>query len=197
MKKIFAIVSSILCSVVAVAQVQIGEPAYGGNGCPKGSAAIVMTEDGRTMSVLFDKYIAEAGFTTGKRIDRASCNLRIPIHVPAGYSVTLMKVDYRGFNAVPSGGSTTFNAEYFYAGSKGGKHQKKTHGPKNDEFTTTDDVVAVSWSPCGKDMIFGVNTSAVAVANSRMDQTMIIIDSADFTQQDLGLIYSFDVRRCE
>ncbi len=183
-------------SLSAAAHFNLGSPSYGGNGCPAGTAAVVVSEDRQTMSVLFDQFKAEAGNTTGRRIDRASCNLRIPLRVEAGYSVALIKVDYRGFNAMAVGGSTTFNAEYFYAGSRGPKHTRKFRGPLADEFTIGNQVVSQVWSPCGKDVIFGINASATAIADSSMQQTLMIVDTADLTAKDLGLRYLFSFRRC-
>lgn len=186
----------LVLSFSASAHFQLGRPSYGGNGCPAGTASVVVSEDRQTLSVLFDRFIAEAGNTTGRRIDRASCNLRIPMRLDAGYSVALIKVDYRGFNAVPTGGSTTFNAEYFYAGSRGPKQTRKFRGPMADDFIVGYNVVSEVWSACGKDVIFGVNASATAMADSSMQQTMMIVDSADLAAQDAGLRYSFRFRRC-
>ncbi len=195
MKSVFFF-GTLVLAFSASAHFQLGQPSYGGNGCPAGTASVVVSEDRQTMSVLFDRFLAEAGNTTGRRIDRASCNLRIPMRLEAGYSVALIKVDYRGFNAVPVGGSTTFNAEYFYAGSRGPKHTRKFRGPIADEFTIGNQVVSQVWSPCGKDVIFGINASATAMANSSMQQTMMIVDTADLAAQDAGLRYSFSFRRC-
>lgn len=184
-------------SFAANAQVQIGSPAYGGNGCPQGTASISVTPDGQTMSVLFDQFQAEAGNTTGRRIARASCNMRIPMHVPAGYSVSIIHADYRGFAAVPGGGAyATFNSEFFFAGGQSQKTTKKITGPMNDEFLISSDSMAAAWSPCGTDVILAVNTSATSMSNSAMQQTMMIVDSLDMTQQNLGLIYSINYRRC-
>ncbi|MBC7466703.1 MAG: DUF4360 domain-containing protein, partial [Bdellovibrio sp.] len=65
-------------SVSSLAQMQLGQPTYGGNGCPQGTASVSLSDDSKTMSVLFDQFSSEAGSTTGRRVDRASCNLRIP-----------------------------------------------------------------------------------------------------------------------
>lgn len=179
------------------AQIKLGQPQYGGNGCPSGSASVSLTEDGKIMSVLFDQFKAEAGNTTGRRIDRSSCNLRIPIQVPQGYSVALIGIDYRGFNAVPYGGAyTEFNAEYFYAGARGPRFKRRFQGPLSGEYLINNQLVAtnVVWSPCGREVIFGINASATAMANSSMQQTMMIVDSADI---NAGILYQFSWRRCQ
>lgn len=195
--KALVTLATLVLALSAEAQIRLGTPSYGGNGCPAGSASVSITEDGKTMSVLFDQFKAEAGNTTGRRIDRAACNLRVPIQVPQGYSVALIGVDYRGFNAIPgSGAYTEFNAEYFYAGSRGPRFSRRFQGPQNDEYLINNKLIATSmvWSACGKEVIFGINAAATAMANSSMQQTMMIVDSADISA---GILYQFSWRRCQ
>ncbi len=195
MKSILFLVSFLL-SLSAFAQFKIGDVSYGGNGCPNGSASIVMTEERKTISILFDQFKAEAGNTTGKRIDRANCNLRIPLQVEPGYSMALIKVDYRGFSAVPAGGSATFDADYIFAGAKGPKHNKKFNRPGSAEFLISNPIEVQAWSACGKNIMFGINATAIAMTNSQMEQTMMIVDSADINMSNPGIVYSFTSRKC-
>jgi len=197
-KSLIVLSALVLASAAAEAQsgISLGDPAYGGNGCPAGSASVTITPDGKTMSVLFDSFAAEAGNTTGRRIDRKSCNLRVPVRVPQGYSVALIAVDYRGFNAIPGNGAyNEFRAEYFYAGSKGPVFQKRFTGPQADSYEITNKLLATNliWSQCGKEVIFSVNASATAMSNSQMQQTMMVVDSADISA---GILYQFQWRRC-
>ena len=195
--KVLVTVASLVFAVAAQAQIKLGQPQYGGNGCPSGTASISLTEDGKTMSVLFDQFKAEAGNTTGRRVDRSSCNLRIPVQVPQGYSMALIGIDYRGFNAVPVGGAyTEFNAEYFYAGARGPRFSRRFQGPQSGEYLINNQLVATNlvWSPCGREVIFGINASATAMAPSSMQQTMMVVDSADI---NAGILYQFSWRRCQ
>ncbi len=194
MKSILFFTSFIL-SLSAYAQFRIGEVHYGGNGCPNGSASVVLTDDRRTISILFDQFKAEAGNTTGKRVDRANCNLRIPMQVDPGYAVALIKVDYRGFSSIPVGGSATFDADYIFAGARGSKHNKKVNGPVSDEFLVSNQIQAQAWSACGKSIMFGINATATATTNSSMEQAMMIVDSADIDTNP-GIVYSFTSKRC-
>ena len=81
--------------------VRLGSPAYGGSGCPRGSAAVALSPDAKSLSILFDNFIVEAGGDSGRRTARKTCNVAIPVHVPQGYSVSILKIDYRGFNSIP------------------------------------------------------------------------------------------------
>ncbi len=196
--KSLLVLSAILMATASAeaSRISLGEPAYGGNGCPAGSASITVTGDGQTMSVLFDSFAAEAGNTTGRRVDRKSCNLRVPVRVPNGYSVALIGVDYRGFNAIPGAGAyNDFRAEYFYAGSRGPVFNKRFKGPQADSFQITNKLIATNliWSACSKEVIFSINASATSMSNSRMEQTMMIVDSIDISA---GMLYHFQLRRC-
>jgi len=186
-----------MCSSAVLAQgLQIGEPKYGGTGCPQGSASVSLSPGGDAVSLIFDQYVAEAGRTNGRRIDRKSCNISIPVAVPSGYSVAVFQIDYRGFNAIPAGGMSRLDAEYFWAGSRGPRVSRVFTGPTDDNYTVTDQLIAstIVWTPCGQqNVVLRANTSMMAQANSRMDQTMATVDSADVSS---GLIYHMQFRRC-
>lgn len=173
--------------------IYLGEAGYGGNGCPSGSASVTLSPDAKALSILFDQYSAEAG--NGRSIDRKSCNIAIPVHVPQGMSVSIIEVDYRGYVSAPAGGSASFRTEYFFAGSRGPTFSKNFTGPYDDEYTLKSNLglSSVVWSACGADVNLRVNTSMVAKTNRRMDTTLATVDSADFKA---GLIYHLQWRRC-
>lgn len=185
----------VLSSQANAQSIKLGTPAYGGNGCPAGSASVTVSPDQSAISVLFDQFITEAGNTTGRRLDRKSCNLSIPVKVPNGYSVAILQVDYRGYNAVPRGAYNRFEAEYFWAGARGPRITRQFNGPVNDSYTLTDDLVAstVVWSPCGANINMRINASMMSMSNTRMEQTLGTVDSVDLSS---GLIYHVQFRRC-
>lgn len=177
------------------ADIKLGGAAYGGTGCPGGSASVTLSPDSTALSILFDTYVAEAGGNTGKTIDRKSCNISIPVFVPQGFSVAVFKVDYRGYTAVPAAGQAKFDAEYFWAGARGPKMSRILTGPYNDNYTLTDELNTTStvWTPCGASVNLRVNTSMMAQTNARREQTLATVDSADVSS---GLIYHLQWRRC-
>lgn len=182
-------------TVHAQSPLRLGTPAYGGTGCPAGSASVSVSPDQSSVSILFDQFLTEAGIATGRRIDRKSCNFSIPVQVPQGYSVSVFQVDYRGYNAVPYGGQNRFDAEYFWAGARGPRISRQFRGPLNDTYTVTDDLVASAlvWTPCGANVNLRVNASMMSMSNSYGEQTLGTVDSADISS---GLIYHLQWRRC-
>lgn len=174
---------------------KLGDPAYGGTGCPVGSAMATVSPDQQSLSILFDNYVSEAGYTTGRQIDRKSCNVTIPVTVPQGYSVAVFQVDYRGFNALPAGAQSRFNAEYFWAGSRGPIASRNFMGPLNSDYTFSNALAATSlvWAPCGASVNLRINTSLMVNTNSAFEQAMSTVDSADIKS---GMIYHLQWRRC-
>jgi hypothetical protein len=196
MKKALLTVGVLIGSAAfAQSGLTLGTPAFGGNGCPAGTVSSAITDDGSAISILFDEYIAEAGRTTGRRLDRKACNVSIPVNVPQGISVAVIKVDYRGFNSLPAGSTSQFNVEYFFAGSQGPRYTENFRGPLEDDYLITNNLVASAlvWSPCGQQVILRANSSMRATANNRMDQTLATVDSADV---QAGLVYHLQWRRC-
>ena len=175
--------------------IRLGNPSYGGSGCPAGSASISMGLDKRDISILFDQYMAVAGGGAGVSLDRKSCNLAIPVHVPQGYSISVFEVDYRGFASVPRGGLGQFRVEYFFAGSEGARANKTYVGPYERDFTISHELEAeaVVWSKCGEDVILRVNSSVLARSNRQMDDVIMSMDSTDISSQ---LVYHVSWKRC-
>jgi hypothetical protein len=190
-----AIALSALSLTAHAQELRLGQPAYGGTGCPSGSASVTVSPDQSALSILFDSYVTESGATTGRAVDRKSCNISIPVTVPSGYSVAVFQVDYRGYNLVPRGGMAKFDAEYFWAGARGPRVSRTYTGPTNENFSISDGLVATTmvWSPCGADVILRTNTSLMSKSNARGEQAMSMVDSADITS---GLVYRLQYRRC-
>jgi len=193
-----ACLSVLFAATTAMADIQgisLGNPSYGGTGCPAGSASVTLSPDATALSLLFDSYVAEAGGNTGRRLDRKSCNVAVPVNVPGGFSVSVISVDYRGFNAVPAGGMTQFNVEYFFAGSSGPRFQKTFVGPRNSDYLLTNTLIASAlvWSPCGAQVNLRTNSSIQAISNQRNDQTLMAVDSVDISA---GILYKLQWRQC-
>ena len=174
--------------------IQLGLPAYGGNGCPQGTADAVLSPDAKKLSIIFDSFMAEAGSMVGKRIDRKACNLAIPVHVPQGLSVSLVKVDYRGYVSVPRRAQARFTANYFFAGQRGPRLSKVFRNV-DDDYLINDSLVLTGevWSPCGADTILRINSSMLARTNRHGDDVLATVDSADL---DAGLEFHLQWRTC-
>jgi hypothetical protein len=166
-----------------------GNIATGGSGCPEGSASATVSPDGQELSILFDKFVADA---TKPAESRKSCNLAIPIKVPAGYQVSLYTVDYRGYIAPDTTGK--LRVEYFFAGQKGPVYSKTLTG--ETDYTETQELLASSFSACGDSVNMRVNASMVAKGKG-----IATVDSLDLAHQTVvsipkHLIYHLKYQVC-
>ena len=174
--------------------ISLGVPGYGGSGCPSDSVSATISPDGKSLSLLFDNYIVEAGGETGKAFDRKTCNVAIPVHVPQGRSVSVLKVDYRGFNQLPRGTRSQFNVEYFFAGKRGPAFAQTFSGPKEADYLISNQIVAdaMIWSACGEDVNLRTNSS-IRVNTTRNQQAMATVDTQDV---NAAIIYQLQWREC-
>jgi hypothetical protein len=196
MKKSLGVLISLFLVGSAIADgIQLGNPAYNGTGCPLGSAAVTLSPDQKSLSILFDQFVAEAGMSTGKSMERKNCNIAVPVHVPQGYSVSIFQVDYRGYTFVPRGATARFDVEYFFAGQKGPKYTRNFSGPLDSDYFIEHGLLTENlvWSACGADVNLRVNSSLMARTNLSWEDIMATVDSADV---QAGLIYHIRWRKC-
>lgn len=198
MKTAGILLASLFLATAAHAQaddISLGTPGYGGSGCPANSVAATLSPDGKALSLLFDEYVVEAGGETGKSFDRKTCNVAIPVHVPQGRSVSVLAIDYRGFNQLPRGARSQFSVEYFFAGSRGPSFAKTFTGPKEADYLITNKLVAdaLVWSPCGQDVNLRTNSS-IRVSTTRNQEAMATVDTQDVKA---AIIYQLQWRKCK
>lgn len=186
----------------SVPGLRMHQPQYAGTGCPSGTASAILSPDGRTLSVLFDSYVAEAGHHVGTLRDAKGCQVNIPFSVPSGYAVQVVKMDYRGFTSLPNGSRSTFGAGFRFlevngreTGARRVLRSNVMLGPKTENFTLTSLVPAVSFSPCGKDFVLAAESHLNIQSNRSGEQAVSTVDSLDAVQTPV--VYSLRWTRCE
>jgi len=180
--------------VFAGGDISLGEPGYGGTGCPDGTVSVTLSPDQKSLSLLFDQYQMAVGGETGKSFDRKSCNIAIPVHVPQGLSVSILNIDFRGFNHLPLSATSQFNVEYFFAGTRGPSFQRKFSGPLDEDYLVNNELAAraVVWSGCGADVNLRTNSS-MRVKTVSNKEAMASIDSEDV---NAAIVYQLQWRSC-
>lgn len=89
--------------------VYIVDVAFGGTGCPEGTTSAVLSEDAGALSILFDGFVAEGS-------DAEACTMAVVLSVPAGFTVALTGVEYRGYARTPGSGDARLAAPVLFAG---------------------------------------------------------------------------------
>ena len=176
--------------------VTIEKVGYAGNACPAGSASVVLANDKKSVSVLFDDYIAEAGGHGQRTFSRKKCDIAFGLKVPNGLSVALINADYRGFLDLPRRAKATFSRNYFFAGSRGPRLKKTWKGTRSDDFLVKDRMGVMSrvYSKCGADVILRSKTAAT-LRTRRGQEAMIGVDSVDLTSKTV-FRYNFSWKKC-
>lgn len=164
---------------------ELGEPSYAGSGCQPHTVSAALSPDATSMSVLFDSYTIEAGsgfFSTSRKY----CDITIPIFVPQGYRVGIIRADYRGFNDLPGGAQSQFKVEYFLAGQTTNSYTEVYNGPLTSNFLLQDTVNTqnVYWSNCGYPTNFRINTDISVFSNSVNGYASTTLDTADISIND-------------
>ncbi len=195
MKKTLLLTSALLGSVAFADDIRLGQPGYGGTGCPAGTVSATLSPDFKSLSILFDEYVVNTGGNTGKLKDRKGCNVSIPVHVPQGFTVSIIGVDYRGYNNLPSGASSEFNVEYFFAGKRGPSYRRRFYGQLDSNYTITNtlEATAMVWSRCGADVILRSNSDMKVQTNSWGEEASSTVDSIDI---DASIVYRLSWKHC-
>lgn len=194
-KVIFCALLSVFSLSSFADELRLEEPTYGGTGCPAGSASAALSPDKKSLTLLFDQYAVSTGGATNKISDRKACNIAVPVHVPSGMTISIFKIDYRGFNNLPLGAYAMFNVEYFFAGTRGPGYRKTFNGPLSDNYLLNNDLQgqAIIWSPCGEDVLLRANTNMFVKTTPNMAEAMSTVDSVDVKA---GIQYHLNWQRC-
>lgn len=176
---------------LSVPPIEIIDADYGGTGCPEGTASVVIV--GNTLSILFDEYMAETSY--GNQTARKTCNYAVALEIDPGYTVALLKIDYRGFADIPENGFGRLRAEYFWAGQQGPVYNRTFSAGSFGDWMETDFVGGAVWSPCGGEVIARGNTSILARKSSPYSskEAEVQVDSLDL---QAGVVYYFEWNKC-
>lgn len=165
-----------------------------GTGCATLGDPVIQ---GNTITFILTDYIAAK---EGTGIARATCDIAVEIDLPAGVTISLDDVIYRGF-ADGLSTRTQFFREYFFAGVFVGDRRFTITDYNNlgvgnpirddsddyviefGEFTALDEVLSVGASPCGGEVIWRANTSLSVRNSTAASFSLTTIDTVDVANQ--------------
>lgn len=169
-----------------------------GNGCPAGTFSYNLAPDGSSLSVLFDRFVAEAISESDPR-QRSVCNLVLRIRLAPGYAVGIVNADYRGFVHVDGPHSRAVFRSSWVLREHG---QKVANGedlnqifkdPVNDTFFIRSQSPQIQWMGCETRQARLILQSNITAVARRGSQALIAVDSADVTS---GVKYDLAIRPC-
>lgn len=182
---------------------RVSRPQVSGTGCPSGTTDVSLTDDKRTLAILFDEYMVEAGAMNGKNSDKKNCRIKIPVSIPPGHRVAVVNIDYRGFTYIPAGAMGKLSARYFFTDSHGKQisnevvRKEEFVGPVDGEYVLTASLKGrLNWSKCGSNTVLNIQTRLMARTNMNQDDTMATMDSID-GQSSEDITYHLMWEKCQ
>lgn len=175
---------------------------YSGNGCPSGSVAINISDDGKAFTVLYDSFYVD--FENARNPTRivVTCNLGISLHVPQGWSYGLFSLDTRGYASLDRGVNGWQSATYRFPSQTGVKPINLGawlgRGPFDDDYHAYKSIPlsSVKWSPCdGRSKLLAVKTDITLSKGYRSPRAdgIVTVDSQDGELRDQ---YGLTWRKC-
>lgn len=105
-------------------------PQESGSGCLAGSTTALVSEDGATLTVLFDNFQTQLGKGTQKEDHRKFCKIELDVDVPLGYTFAVNNIRWQGYMHLDKGVTANFHSKYYYSDVKRAVSEfTNTNGP--------------------------------------------------------------------
>ena len=170
------------------------------NGCPEGSYKVVLSPDGSSLSILFDKFTLEGSGSTGSTMPRKVCRISAPLNLPANQSIGVYKVDYRGFAKLAKKQETQLEVQYFLGpqgNDRGRVFKRKVKGPHEGDYLFTETLGAGQMKRvgCGTAAVLNVGITLSLDGNLQTGESMSTLDTTDAARSG-ALVYHLDLKKC-
>ncbi|UQA58838.1 DUF4360 domain-containing protein [Polyangium aurulentum] len=172
-----ALVSQPLPSDVFIQSIQAS-----GSGCRTSDSVLpILSDDQQSFIIIFNDM--QLVYPPGTQLQSKSCVAVLDMHVPQGFQISLGTVITRGFASLDPGHRARHTSRYFLAGNPlGATFTSVLRGPMEDVYQSTDRILLGSetWSPCGSNVLLGINTSLFLDASSnRRGASLFNTDTTD------------------
>ena len=176
-------------------EVYIAGITYGGTGCPQGTVSAAFSQNRKTVTMIFDQFVAQTGQGLRPTDARKACQINVDLRYPTGWSYSVVKVDYRGYVGIPAGFTALQTATYYFSGQSGQYVSRSSfNGPMYDDYSVTDqiEISKITWSPCGS-VERGNIKAAVELRGDYSQAGLLTVDSVD---NKVTQIYGIQWKKC-
>ncbi|WP_235921652.1 DUF4360 domain-containing protein [Lentzea tibetensis] len=129
-----------------------------GSGCPAGTSEV--TTRGRTFSVSYSAFFAQAGGGARPTDFRKNCQLNIRVSLPEGYTYGLARSSYNGFAHLEAGATALHRINFYFQGMSSTTYLNYPFsGPMSDDWQSTyrPRPSEIVYSPCGENRNLNIN----------------------------------------
>ncbi|GGP44668.1 DUF4360 domain-containing protein [Saccharothrix coeruleofusca] len=167
-----------------------------GSGCPAGTAEVSAT--GRTFTVSYSSFFAQAGDGADPVHLRRNCQLSIRVSLPANYTYGLARLSYNGFAHLEAGATALHRVStYFQGTSPTTRLDTPFTGPMSREWTATyrPAPADIAYSPCGADRNLNINAE-LRVSPGNSDPSRRSFIAAESSSGTFTTKYELTTRPC-
>lgn len=170
-----------------VTEVRVGNPSYGGSGCPQGTLRVSFAPDYLSFSILFDQFVSEVYETEDMRKDTMSCDSIIPMQAPEGMQMEITSIDLRGFAMLPDpSANAVLHSVINFRGPHGDGDRMNLRytfrGPMTEDYQLSSADIAnakTEVSPCGGRFQLRIANQLRVVSRTPGSGAMLALDSID------------------
>lgn len=185
------------CSVddagtVNPAEVYVETLRYHGSGCPRGSVVATVSDDAKSLTLLFNKFVAEAGPNVCRDDSRKTCKVTLGLHAPAGQTVTVTSVQSRGFVQLDEGVTASATSSYRFPGAEPTTATSSFTGPIADNFLREDAITMTTETRCPRRIKAKIRTT-LEVDAPRGAAGAIALDTID---SQLRQVFNIELKPC-
>jgi hypothetical protein len=168
-------------------------------GCPAGTFTIVTSPDGGAISVLFDKFAVE-GTPANGGFARMTCGIEIPLHLPAGFSLGVYQVDYRGFAHLEDKQRGELSVNYGIGSgerNRGKRFHGDVKGVYDGDFAFNERLKGgvLKRMGCGDEAVLNFAATLTVVSKRGANTGSMTLDSVDGAPAG-GLTFGLDLKKC-
>lgn len=141
-----------------------------GSGCPDGAVEVGVFDGNDAFSVKFGQYPARAGGGAAVTSFSRGCQVDVLLSQPAGYSLAIAGVEYRGTAHLASGVVGLVQGIHFFSGATASPMTRYTFtGPYDGAWAAVEEVEPqlLAFLPCGGQRHVAVNI-VLRVGNGRI-----------------------------
>lgn len=183
-----AVADRVVIDIVAVA------------GCPAGTAMVEVSPDNTSFRLWFSALQVQIGPHTSPAEARRTCQVALGIHVPAGHTYAIDRIQYGGYTSLAPGAVFTQRARQYRSGQVIDQpfRSHSWTGPMVDEWQAVDTFTAdeLYFPACGTNPNFNAVLGLRLDAGTSDPATETSFAALDSVDGPYGAVYRLQTRPC-
>lgn len=138
----------------------IASISYGGTGCPQGSLQYVLSNDRKTVNMLYSNdFTAAVGPGISITEARKNCQVALSVKHSAGWTYGIDSSSYIGHVDLEKGVTGVQKTTYYFAASTDQADDTNVWtGPVDKTYYVKNEAASIVWAPCGGDVALNINS---------------------------------------